>query len=180
MRTLLVTLALGLALVAPHAVRVVPDVEIDRAALVMHGDVIEREGRAFSGWVVTRAGGAVVERAPVLEGRAEGWVERYYRDGSLRARGRYAHGHREGEQRTFWPDGSLQSVRRYEADRFEGEQLAWHRGGRLAERLHYAGGREEGTQQIWEADGRLRTHYTVVEGRRYGLVGRTDCTSPAR
>ena len=52
---LLAALALG---ITPHVVHAVPPIEVERAALVMHGDVLERDQLPYSGWVVERSGGA--------------------------------------------------------------------------------------------------------------------------
>lgn len=169
-----------LALAAIGVTRIasrVPGVEVPRSALVMHGAVLERNGVPFDGYVVQREHGVVLRRTPYLDGREEGVDEAWYPNGQKRFERSYVGGHREGVHRGFWEDGRVQFVRRYRNDVFDGEQLGFHRDGSRAELLHYEAGREIGQQTIWRADGRVESNYSMLNGRRYGLVGRRDCVS---
>lgn len=141
-----------------------------RGVLVLHG-------KPFSGFVVERQGDRLLSRTPYFRGKEQGTVEAWYPDGSVRYRRLYHLGHREGTHEGFWPNGQPQSIYRYEDDLFEGEQVAFYKNGVQSERRHYREGHEDGPQQFYDGQGRLVSNYTFKNGRRYGIVGRSDCVS---
>lgn len=157
----------------------VPDVTIahDAPGLKNVNGVLLVGREPFSGRVEQRIGDRLVARTPYLHGKQHGVVEGWYGDGSPRHRRIYRDGRREGTHYGYWPDGSPQFVYHYEHDRFEGEQVAFYKNGVEAERRHYREGREDGTQRFYDGSGRLIGNYTFRNGRRYGIVGRMDCTS---
>ena len=57
------------------------------------------------------ADGGREEWAEYLDGRRHGACKRWYRDGTLRAEGRFEHGQRVGAWRWYEPDGSLDRAR---------------------------------------------------------------------
>lgn len=161
--------ALALYDAAPPAV---PMVRVEASALSEREGVTYRAGVPFSGFSV----GALSE-TPYVEGRAHGLSLARYPGGALRFRRLYRAGKREGVHEGFWPNGQLQFTYRYVEDLFEGEQRAYHANGVLAELRHYRAGHEEGLQRFFDETGRIIANYTFKDGRRYGIVGRSDCVS---
>lgn len=174
---LLATLAAPIAVGAVEAspVRSVPDIEVDRGSLTMVGAVLYRHGTPFSGYAVARQAGRIVSRTPLLEGREHGRAVAWYPNGAKRFEKHYVHGNREGTHRGWWDNGRPQFVYRYVGDLFEGEQVAFYRNGVRSELRHYTNGREEGQQRFWNDAGRVVANYAMVNGKRYGIVGRRDC-----
>ena len=146
-------------------------------ALVQQHGALHYAGRPFTGTLIDDSDGRYVQHVPYRLGLRHGNARAYYADGTLAYDRTFAFGLREGVHSGFWPGGQVQFVYRYAHDVFDGEQVAYYKNGVRSELRHFQGGREEGRQQIWDGQARLTTNYIVKEGRRYGIVGRSDCVA---
>lgn len=177
------SIALWMALLAgPNSVASpveVPPLQVDAAdgELRRQGALQLWRGEPLSGWLVLRAGGQMRERTPYWQGRREGLAEAWHSNGQRAYARLYRGDKRTGVHRGWWPNGQLQFERRYVNDQFEGTQRAWFENGVLFEVGQFANGREEGRQSQYAEDGKLIANYVVRDGRRYGVVGRFDCTT---
>lgn len=102
----------------------------------------------------------------------------WYRDGQLRARGRYEDGLRVGVWETFYPSGGQGGGIQSRGERVpipeegrsprQGTWSFWHPSGRLMRRGRFERGLEEGLFEEWHPSGqpRLRTQYRagLLEG----------------
>lgn len=84
---------------------------------------------------------------------------------------------RNGQVVSYWPGGILKSDVSYRDDAYEGEFRTFYPSGAPYERRHYVNGHEEGRQQSWSEDGTLYLNYEVRDGRRYGLVNASPCST---
>jgi antitoxin component YwqK of YwqJK toxin-antitoxin module len=170
-------LTVASVVVSPPTATAIPDQQIDASRLRMVGAVLLLDGTPFSGYAIEHEGSTLRRRTPLLDGREHGLAEAWYPNGVRRYARTYVNGLREGVHYGFWSDGGLQFAYRYENGLNEGEQVAYYRNGVRSESLHFHEGREEGSQRTWNGEGRLTSNYSIVNGRRYGLVGRMDCVS---
>ena len=45
--------------------------------------------------------------------------------------------------------------------------------------MNYVKGHEEGSQKMYYDNGKIRSNYTIIAGRRYGLLGTKNCVNVA-
>jgi antitoxin component YwqK of YwqJK toxin-antitoxin module len=156
----------------------VPAREVSANQIVRARGRVSVDNEPYSGFVVERhADGSLAARAGYIGGLAEGWHEAWYPDGRKRHRKYYEAGKREGEHLGWRPTGALEFRRHYLDDLSHGKQEFFQLGGRLVEEKHFDHGHEQGLQRGWNGEGELVMNYTVKNGRRYGIVGRSDCIS---
>jgi antitoxin component YwqK of YwqJK toxin-antitoxin module len=43
--------------------------------------------------------------------------------------------------------------------------------------MNYVMGHESGAQQQFYTDGKIKANYTIIDGRRYGLLGTKNCVN---
>ncbi len=146
-------------------------------SLQRRGDLVLRDGRPFTGTIVQSGPSEPTAEVPYVDGKRHGRVVARYPGGALAYEKTFFAGEREGTHRGFWPNGRLQFEYHYVHDLFDGEQVAYHENGSRAELRHLVAGHEEGRQSTWDAEGRIASNYTFKGGKRYGIVGRSDCVS---
>jgi antitoxin component YwqK of YwqJK toxin-antitoxin module len=115
---------------------------------------------------------------PYRDGLQHG-VARTWFDGNRLASLRYfEHGKMQGKHTGWHENGKLKFIYYFEDDLFQGNVKEWTIEGEPYRDFNYAEGHEAGLQKMWEADGRLKANYEVRNGRKYGLAGSKNCTSP--
>jgi antitoxin component YwqK of YwqJK toxin-antitoxin module len=108
-------------------------------------------------------------------GKEHGLWKRFYPDGRLQSSRTFDHGHKTGIYTTWWKSGLLQQQYHFEEDEYEGACYEWNEQGVLIKEMHYHQGHEEGSQQLFYNNGKIRANYTIINGRRYGLLGTKNC-----
>lgn len=110
-----------------------------------------------------------------LNGREHGVWKQFYGDGSRREIRHFENGKKQGEYKGWWPDGTKKFVFHFLDDEYNGTCYEWAENGQLYHKANYARGHEEGVQRAWYANGKIKSNYTIVNGRRYGLLGTKNC-----
>lgn len=147
-------------------------------SVLRKGGSLFSNGEPFSGYLLEHYDdGAVKSRTGYMKGKAEGWAYGFYNNRDTAWKRYYKNGKKQDVHYGWWQNRKPQFIYRYTRDMFEGEQVSYYANGRLAQIQHYKDGHEEGTQQSWSQAGKLTSNYTVKNGRRYGIIGRTDCVS---
>ncbi|MBC7571493.1 MAG: toxin-antitoxin system YwqK family antitoxin [Spirosoma sp.] len=131
-------------------------------------------GTAFSLFPATAD---TAERAGYREGRQHGIWKQYYPGGNLREQRVYNRGQKMGEYVAWWPNGQQQLQYQFSQDEYEGTCREWNEKGVLIQEMNYHKGHEEGTQKLFYNDGKVRANYTIIDGRRYGLLGTKNCVN---
>ncbi len=117
------------------------------------------------------------ERAGYLAGREHGIRVQYYPGGKLREQRAYDRGQKVGDYVAWWENGRKQLHYHFADDEYEGTCREWNENGLLIQEMNYRAGHEEGTQKLFYNDGKVRANYTIINGRRYGLLGTKNCVN---
>jgi antitoxin component YwqK of YwqJK toxin-antitoxin module len=142
--------------------------------LVHHAD------QPYTGTVLTfyPATRDTAEVARYRAGREDGtWRKYYYETGKLMEERSYTQGKKTGEYRAWWPNGKKKLHYRFADDEYDGICREWNESGRLVQEMNYVKGHEEGSQKMYYDNGKIRSNYTVIAGRRYGLLGTKKCVN---
>ena len=136
-------------------------------------------GKPFTGRVFTLfpATSDTIERGGYQDGREHGLWQQYYPGGRLRQQRSYTNGQKVGDYVAWWPNGQQQLQYRFSGDEYEGTCREWNEKGGLIQEMNYHKGHEEGTQKLFYNDGKVRANYTIINGRRYGLLGTKNCVN---
>ena len=117
------------------------------------------------------------ERAGYLDGREHGTWTKYYPGGTLREQRNYDRGQKVGDYVAWWENGREQLHYHFTDDEYEGTCREWNEAGGLIQEMNYRNGHEEGPQKLFYDDGKIRANYTIINGRRYGLLGTKNCVN---
>lgn len=109
------------------------------------------------------------------DGLEDGEWKTFYDSGKLRSLRFYDRGKKTGTVTSWHDNGKLQVTATFVNDEYEGELREWDSAGQLLKLLTYSQGHEAGRQRAWYPDGKVRSNYTVIDGRRYGLLGTKHC-----
>ncbi len=119
------------------------------------------------------------EVAQYLAGKEDGLWRKYYEDGQVMEERLYDHGKKTGDYLAWWPNGNKKLHYRFVNDEYEGTCREWNESGRLVQEMNYVKGHEEGSQKMYYDNGKIRSNYTIIAGRRYGLLGTKNCVNVA-
>lgn len=111
----------------------------------------------------------------IINGLEEGEWRGYHENGVLKEKRFYKHGVKVGLLKTWWDNGQLQVLYRFNHGEYDGTCFEWNRNGVMTKKMNYALGVEVGQQRQWYDDGSVRSNYTIINGRRYGLLGTKNC-----
>lgn len=118
----------------------------------------------------------IKSRTEYLEGKKNGRVQRWYKDGSKLSERFYAEGFKVGIHKSWWPSGILKFEYHFnDKGEFHGVVKEWYQSGKLFQDFNYNEGKEEGKQRMWKPDGSIKANYEVINGERYGLIGLKKC-----
>ena len=119
------------------------------------------------------------EVAHYLAGKEDGLWRKYYEDRQLMEERLYDRGKKTGDYLSWWPNGNKKLHFRFFNDEYEGTCREWNEDGRLVQEMNYRNGHEEGSQKMYYDNGKIRSNYTIIAGRRYGLLGTKNCVNVA-
>jgi len=97
-----------------------------------------------------------------VDGKREGPLNWYDREGNHLEIIHYKKGKRHGINKTFYPSGQLRSEVNYVDDQKEGMQKEYFSNGQLARKVIFIHGKKEGIQKEYDKDGNL---YSTVNYR---------------
>ena len=116
-----------------------------------------------------------LELASFLNGREHGAWKQFYQKGAAREIRYFENGKKQGEYKGWWPDGTKKFIFQFKDDEYNGTCYEWAENGQLTHQANYKQGHEEGAQAAWYTNGKIRSNYTIINGRRYGLLGTRNC-----
>lgn len=114
-----------------------------------------------------------------LEGKEDGIWRKYFMNGELMQERSYSRGKKTGDYKSWWPNGKKKLHYRFANGEYEGTCQEWNENGRLVQEMNYKNGHEEGSQKMYYDNGKIRSNYTIIKGRRYGLLGTKNCINVA-
>lgn len=103
-----------------------------------------------------------------VNGKRDGVLTWYDRDGNVLEILHYKNGMRHGINRLYYPDGTLRSEVAYLNDQKEGPYKEYFANGELALTVAYKSGRKEGTQKEFYPGGKLASEVTYIHGYKEG------------
>jgi len=115
--------------------------------------------------------------ASYVDGKEEGWSQKWYANGKKMEERFYVHGKKQGRHTAWWEDGKKRFEYYFLNDEHEGQAKEWYNNGQPYRFFHYTNGQEDGLQQMWWEDGKTRANYVVKDGQQYGLIGRKLCSN---
>ena len=116
-----------------------------------------------------------LEFSSYLNGREHGTAKQFYQKGAVKEIRYFENGKKQGEYKGWWPDGTKKYLFQFKDDEYNGTCYEWAENGQLTHQANYKQGHEEGTQAAWYTNGKIRSNYTIINGRRYGLLGTRNC-----
>jgi antitoxin component YwqK of YwqJK toxin-antitoxin module len=116
-----------------------------------------------------------LELASLLNGHGHGIWKQFYSNKKLKEIRFFENGKKQGEYKGWWEDGSKKFVFQFADDEYNGTCYEWASNGQLIHEANYIAGHEAGEQRAWYTNGKVRSNYTIVDGRRYGLLGTKNC-----
>ena len=141
--------------------------------------LVHHNNRPFTGTVLTYypATRDTAEVARYRAGREDDTWRKYYETGELMEERSYTQGKKTGDYLALWPNGNRKLHYRFKDDEYEGTCREWNESGRLVQEMNYVKGHEEGSQKMYYDNGKIRSNYTIIAGRRYGLLGTKNCVN---
>lgn len=151
----------------------------DEAHCQLVNGLLYRNGRPFTGTIFSffPATADTAEHTNYRDGREHGIWSQYYPGGRLRQQRTYDNGQKVGDYIAWWETGRKKLQYHFDRDEYEGTCREWNEKGVLIQKMNYHKGHEEGTQKLFYNDGKIRANYTIIEGRRYGLLGTKNCVN---
>ena len=108
-------------------------------------------------------------------GKEHGEWKEFYPLHKLKEERYFENGNKQGRYLAYWENGAKMLEYNFKDGEYEGTCSDWLSNGHLIKQMHYKKGHEEGSQRAWYDDGRVRSNYTVLNGRRFGLLGTKNC-----
>jgi antitoxin component YwqK of YwqJK toxin-antitoxin module len=110
-----------------------------------------------------------------VNGREHGTAKQFYPDGKPKEIRHFTNGKKVNEYVGWWPNGKKKLKFNFSNDEYEGTCYEWDEQGQLTHEANYHEGHEEGAQRAWYSNGKIKSNYTMIGGRRYGLLGTKNC-----
>ncbi|MBV9986062.1 MAG: hypothetical protein JO301_00165 [Chitinophagaceae bacterium] len=111
------------------------------------------------------------------QGKENGVWRKFYSNGQLEETRQYDHGIKTGDYLAWWPDGKQKLFYHFKNGEFDGVYREWTDSGILIKEMNYLEGHENGSQKQFFNDGTVKANYTIIGGRRYGLLGTKNCVN---
>jgi antitoxin component YwqK of YwqJK toxin-antitoxin module len=108
-------------------------------------------------------------------GLLDGICKKWFPNRQLMEYREYSSGRKHGKQIAFWENGNKRFEFTANDDAYEGEMKEWSENGKLFHLAHYTNGQEDGSQKMWYENGKIRANYSIIKGKRYGLLGTKNC-----
>ena len=112
-----------------------------------------------------------------VAGREDGEWKKFFNNGRLAETRHFSAGKKTGDYLGWWPDGSKRLEYHFSDGELNGVCRDWAANGTLISEMNYVMGHESGAQQQFYTDGKIKANYTIIDGRRYGLLGTKNCVN---
>jgi len=103
-----------------------------------------------------------------IDGKRNGAMDWYDRDGKHLERIYFKMGKRDGNNKIFYADGTLRIEVNYVNDQKEGVEKYYFSTGKLASEVKYVNGKKEGIQKEYNEDGTLNNEVSYKHGYKEG------------
>ena len=110
-----------------------------------------------------------------VNGKPHGIWKQFYTNGQQQFSRSFYHGNKTGIYTRWWENGRKQLQYAFLNDEYKGACYEWNREGVLIKAMHYHAGHETGSQKLFYDNGKVRANYTIINGRRFGLLGTKNC-----
>lgn len=110
-------------------------------------------------------------------GKEDGIWKNFYPNHVPKQIREFKNGKKTGVFTAWWENKNRKLQYFFEEDEYEGTCKAWNMEGKLIRAMHYVKGHESGRQQMFYDNGKIRANYTIIAGRRYGLLGTKNCVN---
>lgn len=167
-------LLLLLAAACSHLQSGKPYIESSRS--VTAGGITTVNGQVFSGVLFSlHENGDTAFLHSFKDGREHGDWKEFYPGHILKEKRSFTNGKKTAHYLAYWPNGKQQLDYFFEDDEYQGTCREWMDDGTLIKEMNYNKGHEAGSQKAWYGNGKVRSNYTVINGRRFGLLGTKNC-----
>jgi antitoxin component YwqK of YwqJK toxin-antitoxin module len=141
--------------------------------------IILLNNKLFSGTIVTMYPNLKDTAAitSYYEGKENGVWKKFYAAGKVKEIRTFDKGKKVGDFTTWWENGKKQQHYFFVNDEYEGLCSEWNSDGVLTKEMNYKMGHEDGRQKNYYDNGKIRSNYTILNGRRYGLLGTKNCVN---
>ena len=112
-----------------------------------------------------------------FQGKENGTWKKFYPGGKIKEIRSFDNGKKTGDYTTWWENGNKQQHYFFKDDEYEGLCSEWNINEVLIKEMNYKKGHEEGPQKSYYDNGKIRSNYTIINGRRYGLLGTKNCVN---
>lgn len=136
------------------------------------------ENRPFTGMLYNlAANGDTLAVTGFNQGKEHGTWRNFYPGNRLQEKRYYHNGQKTGEYIAYWPNGTKKWVYYFNHNEYHGNCREWNDKGLLLKDMNFDMGYEAGVQKQWYDNGKVKANYTVINGRRYGLLGTKNCVN---
>jgi len=152
--------------------------EKDKLNYQNHSSTWTLEGQAYSGFVESYfKDGSIKQRFGVLDGLKQGESVDWFADGHPKFSSHYYQGKLHGEKIIWYSDSNhhVASQLNYHMGKLNGLQKKWYSTGEIFKLLNLKMGEEYGMQQAFRKNGVLYANYEAREGRVFGLKRASLC-----
>jgi antitoxin component YwqK of YwqJK toxin-antitoxin module len=162
---------------AGTAEKVMPVLNAARLQPVWQNGLLQQDGKPLTARIYSLADNNrdTASIACFVDGKENGTWKKFYPGGRLAEIRSYANGMKTGNYIAWWPGGKQKHEYHFKNGEFEGVYREWTDHGVLIKEMNYVDGHETGNQKQFFNDGTVKANYTIIEGRRYGLLGTKNC-----
>lgn len=150
-------------------------VNADSAVIKTRGGITTVNSQVFSGKLFTISESDTVFTRTYSNGKEDGEWKEFYPAHELKEVRYFENGKKTGKYLAFWENGSKKLEYNFSNDEYHGSCREWLSNGALVKEMNYSYGHENGRQMAWYDNGKIRSNYTIVNGRRFGLLGTKNC-----
>lgn len=110
-------------------------------------------------------------------GKEHGPWKQFYPSHKLKEQRYFENGKKQGKYLAWWENGAVKLEYNFDNGEYNGTCSEWLSNGTLIKQMNYNHGYEEGLQRAWYNNGKIRSNYSVINGRRFGLLGTKNCVN---
>lgn len=154
-------------------------VNLSGGDVVTKGGITYMNGKAFTGNVYSvYSNGDTAFIGTYEDGKKKGVFTEWYPNGAQKTLTHYKNGRKNGMYKGWYADGKPKFECAYKDDIYNGNVKEWFPDGQLYKDFNYVNGQEEGMQKMYWDNGKPRANYQSKNGRKYGLTGIKNCSTP--
>lgn len=113
-------------------------------------------------------------------GKWDGLIKSYYKEGKSYSLRHYAKGLLMGKSTYFYPNGQIRLEQEFVNDSLNGSSKFFYENGKIQESLHYKKGKEDGIYKYYYPNGQLWTEKEYKEGKLMNIINNYDSQGKAR